>query len=42
LSARSSPSTPAVFFTATFVITDTSSRTVAMSSSRSRRLEAMG
>jgi hypothetical protein len=41
LSARSSPSTPAVFLTATFVIVATSSSTVAMSSSRSRRLDAM-
>ena len=40
-SARSSPRTPAVFFAATLVITDTSSRIVAMSSSSRRRLEAM-
>jgi len=40
--ARSSPSTPAVFFAATLVITETSSSTVAMSSiSTSRLLPAM-
>ena len=38
LSARSSPSTPAVFLAATLVITATSSRIVAISSSRARRL----
>src|SRR5690606_29133700 len=37
-SARSSPSTPAVFFAASLVITDTSSSTLAMSSSRVNRL----
>jgi len=42
LSARSSPRTPAVFLAATLVRTDTSSRTVAMSSSSRSRLEAMG
>src|SRR5574340_111539 len=42
LSARSSPSTPAVFLAATLVITDTSSRMVAMSSSRASRLVAIG
>ena len=41
LSARSSPSTPAVFFVATLVSTDTSSSSVAMSSSRASRLDAM-
>ncbi|MNR45114.1 hypothetical protein D3C85_1639320 [compost metagenome] len=38
LSARSSPSTPAVFFAATLVITETSSSTVAISSINTRRL----
>src|SRR5690606_3349644 len=42
LSARSSPSTPAVFLAATLVSTETSSSTEAMSSSSSSRLEAMG
>ena len=37
-SARSSPSTPAVFFAATLVITATSSRMVAMSSSSASKL----
>src|SRR5690606_25922300 len=41
LGARSSPSTPAVCFAATVVMAATSSRMVAMSSSRTRRLEAM-
>ena len=36
-SARSSPRTPAVFLAATLVITDTSSRIVAMSSSSSEQ-----
>src|SRR5690554_6508541 len=40
LSARSSPSTPAVFFAATLLIRDTSSSRVAISSSRASRLEA--
>ncbi len=38
LSARSSPSTPAVFLVATLVIAATSSRIVVMSSRRARRL----
>src|SRR5690554_7041374 len=42
LSARSSPSTPAVFFAATLLIRDTSSSRVAISSSRASRLEAKG
>ena len=42
LSARSSPRTPAVFLAATLVITDTSSRMVATSSSRASRLVAIG
>src|SRR5690606_553235 len=41
-SARSSPSTPAVFFAATLLIRDTSSSRVAISSSRASRLEAKG
>jgi hypothetical protein len=41
LSARSSPSTPAVFFAATFVNADTSSSTVAMSSSNTNKLEGI-
>src|SRR5205085_3802000 len=40
--ARSSPSTPAVFWAATLVSTETSSRMVEMSSRRARRLLAMG
>jgi hypothetical protein len=40
LSARSSPSTPAVFLAATLVSTDTSSSTVVMSSIRASRLAA--
>src|SRR5690606_6734014 len=40
-SARSSPSTPAVFFVATLVRTATSSRTLAMSSISASRLEAI-
>src|SRR6185369_4089994 len=39
-SARSSPSTPAVFFAAASVSSATSSRTVAMSSSSASRLPA--
>ena len=42
LRARSSPRTPAVFLAATLVITDTSSRMVATSSSRASRLVAIG
>ncbi len=38
LRARSSPSTPAVFLAATLVMVATSSSTLAMSSSRARRL----
>ena len=41
-SARSSPRTPAVFFAATLVISETSSSRVAMSSNRAKKLEAMG
>lgn len=41
LSARSSPSTPAVFLVATLVITETSSSSVAMSSSSAKKPEAM-
>ena len=41
LSARSSPSTPAVFRAATLVSNATSSSPVAMSSSRANRLDAM-
>src|SRR5689334_8188288 len=40
-SARSSPSTPAVFLAATLVRTETSSSRVLMSSSRASRLVAM-
>ena len=40
--ARSSPSTPAVFFAATLVRTETSSSRVVMSSRRASRLDAMG
>src|SRR5690625_3309310 len=40
LSARSSPSTPAVFFTATLLMTATSSIRVAISSSRANKLAA--
>ena len=39
--ARSSPNTPEVFFTATLVMAETSSRSVVMSSSNANRLVAM-
>jgi hypothetical protein len=42
LSARSSPTTPAVLVAATLVSTATSSSKVAMSSMRASRLEAIG